>query len=120
PITRSLKGLSPLTAIEVIEKELGYQDFIKKRGNEGNKLEKGSDDLKDLKVAAKHFSSISEFIEHTEHMIAMNKEIKQLSKKNKQAITLSTIHRSKGLEYKAVYILGSVDGGLPHDHALEA
>ncbi|MBU8877495.1 UvrD-helicase domain-containing protein [Bacillus sp. FJAT-29790] len=120
PVTRSLAKMSPLAAIETIEKELGYQDFIKKRGNEGNKLEKGSDDLKDLKVAAKNFTSIQEFLDHAEHMKAMNKEMKQFSKKNVNAITLSTIHRAKGLEYKAVYIVGAVDGSLPHDHALEA
>ncbi|MBP2241204.1 DNA helicase-2/ATP-dependent DNA helicase PcrA [Cytobacillus eiseniae] len=120
PVIRSITHLSPLMAIETIEKELSLQDFIKKRGNEGNKMEKGSDDLKDLKVAARNFKSIHEFIEHTEHMKAMNKEIKQLNKKNTNAITLSTIHRAKGLEYKIVYIVSSVDGSLPHDHALEA
>ena len=59
-----------------VEKELGFEDFLKKRGNEGNKLDKGSDDLRDLKVAARNFTSIHEFLEHTEHMAAMNKEIK--------------------------------------------
>ncbi|MBT2688305.1 UvrD-helicase domain-containing protein [Bacillus sp. ISL-47] len=120
PVTRSLSGLTPLTAIETVEKELGFQDFIKKRGNEGNKMEKGSDDLKDLKVAARNFNSLAEFIEHTEHMKAMNKEIKQLSKSYSNAITLSTIHRAKGLEYNVVYVVGAVEGSLPHDHALEA
>lgn len=120
PVIRSIAHLSPIMAIEKIEKELGFQDFIKKRGNEGNKIEKGSDDLKDLKVAAKSFTSIRDFLEHTEHMRAMNKEIKQQSKKNQNAITLSTVHRAKGLEYKVVYIIGAVDGSLPHDHALEA
>ncbi|MED3572348.1 ATP-dependent helicase [Cytobacillus praedii] len=120
PVIRAIAHLSPIQAIEKIEKELGFQDFIKKRGNEGNKIEKGSDDLKDLKVAAKSFTAIRDFLEHTDHMRAMNKEIKQQSKKNQNAITLSTVHRSKGLEYKVVYIIGAVDGSLPHDHALEA
>ncbi|WP_110067623.1 UvrD-helicase domain-containing protein [Cytobacillus oceanisediminis] len=120
PVTRSLSGLTPLTAIETVEKELGFQDFIKKRGNEGNKMEKGSDDLKDLKVAARNFNSLAEFLEHAEHMKAMNKEIKQLSKSYNNAITLSTIHRAKGLEYNVVYVVGAVEGSLPHDHALEA
>lgn len=120
PVTRSLVRMSPLAAIETVEKELSYQDFIKKRGNEGNKLEKGSDDLKDLKVAAKNFTTIHDFLEHTEHMKAMNREMKQYSKKHPNAVTLSTIHRAKGLEYKIVYIIGAVDGSLPHDHALEA
>lgn len=119
-VIRSLRHLSPLTAIETVEKELGYGDFIKKRGNEGNKLDKGSDDIRDLKVVAKGFKTIAELLEHVSHMTAMNKEMKNLSKTLTDAITLSTIHRSKGLEYKVVYIIGAVDGSIPHDYALDS
>ncbi|MEH7125159.1 ATP-dependent helicase [Bacillus sp. JJ1773] len=119
-VIRSLSQMSPVSAIEAIEKELGFQDFVKKRGADGNKMEKGSDDLKDLKVAARNFTSIEDLLNHADHMRAMNKEMKAFSKKNQNAISLSTIHRAKGLEYKVVYILGTVDGNLPHDYALEA
>lgn len=120
PIIRSLSSLSPVIAIEKVEKELGFQDFVKKRGNEGNQLDKGSDDIRDLKVAAKNFNRLIDFLEHTDHMKAMNKEMKQLSKQHTDAITLSTIHRAKGLEYNTVYVLGAVDGSIPHDYALDA
>lgn len=120
PILRSLSALTPTVAIETVEKELGFQDFVKKRGNEGNQLDKGSDDIRDLKVAAKNFTSIVEFLEHTDHMKAMNKEMKLISKQQKEAVTLSTIHRSKGLEYNTVYVIGTVDGMIPHDYALES
>ncbi|MEH6994572.1 ATP-dependent helicase [Neobacillus drentensis] len=116
---RSLKFASPFKSIEIIEKDLGFLDFLKKRGNESSQQDKGSDDLKDLKVAAKSFTSIQAFLSHAEHMSAMNKEIKNLSKHFPDAISLSTIHRAKGLEYKNVYIIGAVDGSLPHDYALE-
>jgi DNA helicase II / ATP-dependent DNA helicase PcrA len=119
-LIRSLKFTSPLKSIETIEKELGFLDFLKKRGNESNQQDKGSDDLKDLKVAAKSFTTIQALLSHAEHMSAMNKEIKNLSKHFPDAISLSTIHRSKGLEYKSVYIIGSVDGSLPHDYALDS
>ncbi|MCM3667510.1 ATP-dependent helicase [Mesobacillus maritimus] len=120
PIVRSLRTKSPLGAIEIVEKDLGFQDFIKKRGNEGNQLEKGSDDLRDLRVAMRSFSTVAEFIEHSDHISAMNREIRALSKKTENAIILSTIHRAKGLEYSHVYILGTVDGSLPHDFALDS
>ncbi|MCM3090155.1 MULTISPECIES: UvrD-helicase domain-containing protein [unclassified Cytobacillus] len=120
PVIRSISGHCPIAAIETVEKELGFQDFLKKRGNEGNKMDKGSDDIKDLKVAARNFQSLKEFLEHTEHMRAMNKEIKRLNRNNDNAVTLSTIHRAKGLEYNVVYVAGAVEGNLPHDHALEA
>jgi DNA helicase II / ATP-dependent DNA helicase PcrA len=120
PIVRSLSSFGPVTAIDIVEKDLGYQDFIKKRGNEGNQLEKGSDDIRDLKVAARNFKTVAEFIEHADHMTAMNAEVKRSSKNVTEAITLSTIHRAKGLEYENVYIIGTVDGSIPHDYALDS
>ncbi|WP_338449012.1 ATP-dependent helicase [Niallia oryzisoli] len=120
PVIRSVVAKPPLAAIEKIEKELGFQEFLKKRGNEGNQWDKGSDDIRDLKVAAKNFTSIRDFLDHADHMAAMNKEMKQQSKQRKNAVTLSTIHRAKGLEYKIVYVIGTVDGSIPHDYALES
>jgi DNA helicase-2/ATP-dependent DNA helicase PcrA len=117
-LTRGLKYSSPEKAIETIEKEIGFQDFLKKRGDEASKLEKGSDDIKDLKVAAKNFHSIQALLDHAAHMSSMNKEIKNMRKHFQDAITLSTIHRAKGLEYNTVYIIGTVDGSIPHDYAL--
>ncbi|MEH6947564.1 ATP-dependent helicase [Bacillus sp. JJ634] len=116
---RSLKNLSPLAALEIIEKDLGYQDFIKKRGNEAG-IEKGSDDIRDLRVAAKRFDTVEALLEHVDHMTAMIQEVKQWSRQDIDAIQLTTIHRAKGLEYESVYLLAAVDGSLPHDFSLEA
>ncbi|MFD3447364.1 ATP-dependent helicase [Microbacteriaceae bacterium 4G12] len=120
PLFKTLKNGSPLVAVEMIEKEMGFSEFVKKRGNEGNAIEKGSDDIRDLKVVAKKFTTVLAFLAHVDHMIAMNTEMKKLSKTYTDAIQLLTIHRSKGLEYKHVYLLGAVDGSLPHDFALES
>mgnify|MGYP005839340633 CR=1 FL=1 len=120
PLFKKLSKLRPIAAIEMIEKEMGFADFVKKNGNEGNVQERGSDDVRDLKVAARKFYSITDLIDHVDHMIAMNKEMKQLSKQYTDAIQLTTIHRSKGLEYNNVYILSAVDGSLPHDYALDS
>lgn len=120
PLFSTLKTVTPAVALEMIEKDMGFDDYLKKRGSEGNALEKGSDDIRDLKVVAKKFSSISVFLEHVDDMIAKTDEMKKLSRKYGNAIHLSTIHRSKGLEYNQVYILGAVDGSLPHDFSLEA
>ncbi|QFT88441.1 Putative ATP-dependent DNA helicase YjcD [Bacillus sp. THAF10] len=120
PLFNSLQAVSPSVALEMIEKDMGFDDYIKKRGNEGNTLEKGSDDVRDLKVVARSFKSVQSFLDHVDDMIAKTDEMKKLSKQYSRAIQLSTIHRSKGLEYKHVYLLGTVDGSLPHDFALEA
>jgi DNA helicase II / ATP-dependent DNA helicase PcrA len=120
PLFKGLHKLSPVVAMEKIEKDMGFSDFVKKRGNEGNMMDKGSDDIRDFKVVARKFTTIQQLLDHVDDMIAKNKEMKKLSKQYNNAISLLTIHRSKGLEYKYVYLLSMVDGSLPHDYALES
>ncbi|QNG59533.1 ATP-dependent helicase [Bacillus sp. PAMC26568] len=118
PMFAKLKTLKPTAAIDLIDKDMGFSDFLKKRGNEGNAIEKGSDDLKDLRVLANKFDTVAELLEHVDHMTAKSKEWKQ--QRDPHSVQLMTVHRAKGLEYEHVYILGAVDGGLPHDFALDS
>lgn len=120
PLFQLLVSQKPIVALETVEKEMGFDEFLKKRGNEGNTIEKGSDDIRDLKVVAKKFKTISAFLSHVDQMIQATFEKKQRHLPLDNAVQLTTIHRSKGLEYKHVYVLGTVDGCLPHDYALDA
>ncbi|MCP6682870.1 ATP-dependent helicase [Bacillus nakamurai] len=114
PFFASIRTMKPVEAITFAESKMGFSEYIKKRGNEGNKLEKGSDDLRDVKVAAKKFKTIPDFLAHVDHMRAAENV-----KTDENGVELMTIHRSKGLEFNTVYILGAADGSIPHDFALE-
>jgi len=118
PRINSLKTEKPVAALSIIEKDMGFIDYLKKQGNEGNAMEKGSDDLNELKVVAKKFVTVHDFLQHVDHMIETQQSIKTV--KMESGVQLMTIHRSKGLEFKHVYVLGVVDGSLPHDFALES
>ncbi|MBS2770437.1 UvrD-helicase domain-containing protein [Anoxybacillus rupiensis] len=119
PFFKSLAKLKPIEAIEMIETEMGFSEFLKKRGNEGNVIEKGSDDIRDVKVVAKKFKTVPAFLKHVDTMMEAARQLpKQKTAPN--AIQLSTIHRAKGLEYPYVYVLGAVEGSIPHDYAMEA
>lgn len=120
PKINSLKKEKPLAAIQIIEKELGFSDYLKKQGNEGNSMEKGSDDLNDLKVVVKKFTTVAEFLQHADHMTLTQKALKGQKQATESGVQLMTIHRSKGLEFKYVYIASAVDGSLPHDFSLES
>ncbi|MGG3956491.1 ATP-dependent helicase [Bhargavaea massiliensis] len=114
PLFAKVKDMKPMDAIDFIEKEMGFGDFLKKRGNEGNAIEKGSDDVRDVKVVARKFKTIQAFLSHVKRVQAYANTTCD------DGIQLMTIHRSKGLEFPIVYIIGAVDGLLPHDYALEA
>jgi DNA helicase-2/ATP-dependent DNA helicase PcrA len=116
---KQLKTKTPIEAITFIEQDMGFTEYVKKQGNEGNKMERGSDDVRDLKVAAKLHASIQDFLDYIDHMTIKYDEIR-FQKTDQNATHLMTIHRAKGLEFKHVYILGAVEGSLPHDYALDA
>ncbi|RXI98217.1 ATP-dependent helicase [Anaerobacillus alkaliphilus] len=119
PLFKQLRNFAPKEALEWIEKEMGLNDYIKKHGNEGNVIDKGSDDLRDLKVAASSHERITDFLQHVDHMILKAKEYKAQSESD-NCIQLLTVHRAKGLEFQTVYILNVVEGGFPHDYSLES
>jgi DNA helicase-2/ATP-dependent DNA helicase PcrA len=39
--------------------------------------------------------------------------------KDREWLTLSTVHQAKGLEWRAVFVAGLTDGGFPHQQSLE-
>ncbi len=58
---------------------------------------------------AAQYTTLNDFLNY---MADMDKE---LASKNANKIKLSTIHRSKGLEYPVVFIIGCNNGLLPHE-----
>ncbi|WP_100399624.1 ATP-dependent helicase [Bacillus sp. FJAT-44742] len=118
PKIPSLKKKEPIEALKILQQDLGLKEYVKKNGKEGNKLERGSDDIKDLETAARRHDTVSSFLEHADHMTAQC-ELMKKEDEPPQAVKIMTIHQSKGLEFENVYILGAVEGGLPHDHSLE-
>ena len=57
--------------------------------------------------ASKH-KTVPEFLRFVEWVIEKSKT------PTKDSVTLSTIHRSKGLEYETVFVVGLAEGLLPH------
>ena len=53
-------------------------------------------------------------------MSAMNKEMKFAKQTTTKCNHIKYDPSGKRLEYKTVYIIGAVDGSIPHDFALES
>ncbi|BAD65044.1 UvrD/REP family ATP-dependent DNA helicase [Shouchella clausii KSM-K16] len=117
---RRMQKMNPSEALAFAEARLGLNETIKKQGQEGNKFEKGSDDFNQLKVAATQFETVESFLIHIDHVIAKQQECQTFQTRHPKSIQLLTIHRSKGLEFSHVFIVGAVEGSLPHDYALDA
>jgi DNA helicase-2/ATP-dependent DNA helicase PcrA len=63
--------------------------------------------LRSVVEISKRFSTIQEFLNHARRAM-------HASRKGKNALTLSTVHQAKGLEWKNVFLVGAQEGLLPH------
>lgn len=117
-----LVELEPLEAIKEIRSSF-YDDFLdaEERQSVTTFKETIKEALDELEASAKRFTTIKDFMSFVDMMIQKHKEMKFLKQESgAEAVTLMTIHRSKGLEFPVVYLIGASDSILPHVTALEA
>lgn len=70
-----------------------------------------------------HLSSFSERFDSTEDFLAQMSLLGNTDQENDgagEAITLSTIHQAKGLEWSVVFLIGLSEGMFPHQRSLES
>ena len=114
---KKLSKINPKDAIEYIEYNLEYERYLKE-----NSIKFGYtyDSLKTtiyyLKLIASTAENLSDLLDRLKHLqyLCFN------SKNNKDAITLSTIHSAKGLEFDRVYMIDLVDEDFPSTSSIEA
>jgi len=66
-----------------------------------------------------YMSQIGSRIRHAQTLEQMLGAIDEYRKENSSKVSLQTIHKSKGLEYEAVFIIDMVDWYFPHEKAME-
>ncbi|RFB18877.1 ATP-dependent helicase [Bacillus sp. HNG] len=112
---QEMKGGKPLKAIKLIRNQLSYDKTLKDMSKKlGFNTEYIFSVLQTLEEIADSLDTMEQFAERLNHL----EELMKVSKfnKNKDAITLSTFHSSKGLEFKKVYMIDLIEGVFPsHD-----
>ncbi|MEH7385698.1 3'-5' exonuclease, partial [Bacillus sp. JJ1521] len=112
---QQMKGTKPLKAIKLIRNQLGYDQTIKDMSKKlGFKTDYLFSVLQTLEEIADTLDTMEQFAERLKHL----ENLLKISKfnKNKDSITLSTFHSSKGLEFKKVYMIDLIEGVIPsHD-----
>lgn len=116
---RMLKTMDPVAAINYIRKVIGYDDYIRDYAQYRRmKPEELFEVLDQLKESAANFSTYESWFLH---MKEYGEELKAQAMKREQSIdgvALMTMHSSKGLEYRIVYILDANEGVTPHQKAV--
>jgi DNA helicase-2/ATP-dependent DNA helicase PcrA len=114
-----LKGMSPYAAINYIRRGIGYDDFLKAYADYRDLKEDDLFDiLEEMQQIAKNYKSYETWMEHIEEYARSLKQMADKSNENTNAITLATLHSSKGLEFEHVYLLDANEGITPYKKAV--
>ncbi|MFD0615951.1 UvrD-helicase domain-containing protein [Paenibacillus sp. GCM10027629] len=120
-LIKSLKAMKPIFAIQEIRRQF-YEKYVEVHDVHKwtQHKETLTETLDELESAAKRFDTVEAFIAFVDEMSTKHTEMTELMhNKDADAITLMTIHRSKGLEFPCVYLIGASEGILPHSSALQ-
>jgi DNA helicase II / ATP-dependent DNA helicase PcrA len=106
PLIQDAETLQPAELIQFLRSALDYDRFVTDSdlpSPDDVKIE----NLNQLVMAASRFNGIQAFIEYTETF--QNEAVSD----NREGVRLMTVHRSKGLEFPVVFLVGMVENILP-------
>ncbi|MCT2537710.1 UvrD-helicase domain-containing protein [Aquibacillus koreensis] len=120
-LIKTLKDIKPIQAIKLIRKF--YDNYLETNERKNVTLHKEIllETLSEVEASAQKYDKVVDFITFVDDVIGKNKEMETIRRTpNANAVSLMTIHRSKGLEFPVVFLSGATEGILPHSSALEA
>ena len=96
--------------ISYLRVRLNIDEFVTKgkQADDGNYIEQ-IENMNAFENIAKKYTDLNKFIMYLDDIT------KDLQVDNENKVQLLTIHKSKGLEYPVVFIIGCSDGLLPHN-----
>lgn len=103
---------------EIIDFILEKTDYLKKFKKETEENLARIENIKELKSVAMQFEKITDFLENITLMEVMQNEKGEIKIKEKNRVSLLTLHSAKGLEFPVVFIVGWEEGIFPHQRSL--
>ncbi|XID95495.1 ATP-dependent helicase [Paenibacillaceae bacterium WGS1546] len=109
---RGMRGASPLEVIRTVRDKLGYDKSLEKSCERmGYRKETLAGILNALEEIAEPLGTMEEFAARLKFLEGRMKQAKSV--KREGAVTLSTLHSAKGLEFSRVFIVDLAEGVLP-------
>ncbi|WP_168188792.1 ATP-dependent helicase [Thermoflavimicrobium daqui] len=110
-----LKEMTALEGVHLIRQEIGYDRFLEKFAEEtGNDRLLVFEPAEELLLAAKYWTDGQALLLHTEKVESYMKKPHP-----KPQVHLMTFHKSKGLEFDRVFLIGLHAMFLPHRRSLQ-
>jgi len=113
-----IAGMRPFAAVNYIRKAVGYDDFLKEYADYRNiKEEELVQILEELQESTRGFLTFDDWFGHIEEYSRKIEQVWKKSREEKEAVTLSTFHSAKGLEFDSVHIMEVNEGITPYKKA---
>lgn len=114
-----LEKMSPYAAINYIRHGIGYEDYLIEYAQYRNiSKEDLFDILDELQASAKGFKNYDAWELHMKEYAEELREKAKQKNANPNAVTLSTLHSAKGLEFKSIFIIDANEGLMPYKKAV--
>lgn len=115
---KMLMKMTPYAAIQYIRKRIGYDDFLKEYAftHQINRSDL-NEVLAEIEEAAKAFTSVEEWFTHVEEYTETLRAKEKERNRPRPGVRLMTIHASKGLEFKQVFLIEANEGRIPYQKA---
>jgi DNA helicase-2/ATP-dependent DNA helicase PcrA len=110
PLIKKAGKVAPADMIRLLRISLDYDQFITQ-----DEIPSADDirlaNLDQLELAASDFDDIPSFLEHVDSFQGDEGN-------DEEGVVLSTVHKSKGLEYPAVFVINMIDGLMPYKNGV--
>lgn len=106
PLIRDADNLESSDIIHILRDGLDYDKYISDDdipSPDDSRIE----NISQLQLVAAKYQNISDLLNFTE-------SFREENTCNKNGVALMTIHKSKGLEFKVVFLMGMIDGIMPN------
>ncbi len=114
-----LRNMSPFAAIHYIRQGVGYDEYLKEYA-EWRRIARDElvQTLDEIQESAKGHESFEEWMEYIDNFTEMLKEQRE-QPQQEDALEMMTMHRSKGLEFKVVFLLDANEEITPYQKAVK-
>jgi DNA helicase-2/ATP-dependent DNA helicase PcrA len=113
----TLRSMAPARAVSYVRYTVGYEDFLDViHRNFPADREAVHASLLVMETAASAFDTLPAFLDHVDRV----GQATDRSRHSGAALRLLTCHRSKGLEFDHVILLGCAEGLVPHVKSLDS
>jgi len=115
---RHLKTLRPQQAIKFIRKDLKYEEKLEGYCEiTGYSFDNIKEILEILEELSKDTFTMQEFVDKLNNLKKVMFESRY--NRNENAVTLSTLHSAKGLEFRKVFMIDLIDGQIPTSESIK-